>query len=102
MGFPSQTISPSSGAHSPAIVLMVTDLPAPLSPASAVTLPGGISMLILVSACTGPKRLVIPRSSSSGTPFELTAPDVGVGLLEVLILSLARWALPIDRKGPSP
>ena len=39
-GLPSHRISPSVGSQSPEMVLMVTDLPAPLSPTSAVTLPG--------------------------------------------------------------
>jgi hypothetical protein len=68
--------------------LIVTDLPAPLSPASAVTLPGGTSKLIRVNACTGPNRLVTPRSSNSGAPFELLGAGAGsvAGLSEVLIV----------------
>ena len=53
-----QQISPPSGAHRPEIVLISDDLPAPLSPHSAVTLPGGMSRFdVELSACTGPKRL---------------------------------------------
>ena len=64
---PSQRISPSSGGHRPEIVLIVTDLPAPLSPTSAVTLPGGNVEVDRVSACTGPNVLLTPRSSRSGS-----------------------------------
>src|SRR3954454_3896648 len=50
----------------PAIVLISVDLPAPLSPTSAITSPGYARKSTLVSACTGPKLLETPRSSSSG------------------------------------
>ena len=45
-------------------------------------------MLIRVSACTGPNRLVTPRSSSSAAPFELPGAGAGsvAGLSEVLIV----------------
>src|SRR5438046_3409641 len=46
----------------PATHLIRTDLPAPLSPASAVTCPAGISRSTDVRACTGPNRFVTPRS----------------------------------------
>ena len=51
----------------PAIVLISVDLPAPLSPTRAVTWPAGMSRLMSVSACTGPKFFPMPRSRSSGS-----------------------------------
>ena len=66
MGRPSQRIRPSSGSQSPEIVLMRTDLPAPLSPQSAVTCPAATSRLTLVSAWTGPKCLEMPWRETSG------------------------------------
>ena len=48
------------------MVLMVTDLPAPLSPISAVTSPARSSRLTSDSACTGPKFLETWSSRSSG------------------------------------
>src|SRR5580692_2506012 len=65
-GLPSQKISPSEGSQSPEMVLMVTDLPAPLSPTSAVTFPAGMLRFTLESAWTAPNALLTPRSSSSG------------------------------------
>ena len=70
---PSQRISPPSGAQRPEMVLISDDLPAPLSPTSAVTLPGGTSRSTSVRARTGPKVLVIPRSDSSGAVAALAA-----------------------------
>src|SRR5215212_2240855 len=52
----------------PAMVLIRVDLPAPLSPTSAVTLPGRAAKSTSVSAWTAPKRLLTPRSSSRGAP----------------------------------
>src|SRR5437660_2598494 len=48
----------------PFMHLVSTDLPAPLSPTRQVTLPGGRSRSTEVSACTGPKCLSRPRTSS--------------------------------------
>ncbi len=48
--------------------LIRTDFPAPLSPASAVTCPAGMSRSTSVRARTGPKFLLMPRSRSSGSP----------------------------------
>src|SRR5580704_9526183 len=80
-GLPSQRISPSVGSHSPEMVLIVTDLPAPLSPTSAVILPDGTERLTLLRAWTAPNTLLTPRSSRSGVapsvmcwpPFATTA-----------------------------
>src|SRR5580698_4518125 len=73
---PSHRISPAEGGHSPEIVLIVTDLPAPLSPASAVTLPGGTLRFTPLSACTAPNALLTFRSSSSGVASVMLAPPV--------------------------
>src|SRR3954451_17257420 len=50
----------------PAIVLISVDLPAPLSPTSAITSPANARKSTLVSACTGPKLFETSRSSSVG------------------------------------
>ena len=50
----------------PEMVLIVTDLPAPLSPTSAVTCPEGTEKSMPVRARTAPKLLLTFRSSSSG------------------------------------
>src|SRR6202161_2421646 len=94
-GFPSQRISPPSGAHRPETVLISEDLPAPLSPISAVTLPGGIDRSTSVKARTGPNVLVTFLSSSSAT-VPLCAPLAELPALgggsEVLI-SWPSWAM---------
>src|SRR5258708_40343389 len=51
------------------MVLISDDLPAPLSPTSAVTLPGGTLRSTSVRARTGPKVLVRCLSSSSAPPL---------------------------------
>src|ERR1700694_4122357 len=51
----------------PAMHLVRTDLPAPLSPQSAVTCPAGRSRSTLYSAWTGPKCFSTPRSLSNGS-----------------------------------
>src|SRR5947209_8296877 len=50
----------------PATHLISVDLPAPLSPTSAITSPARTSKSTSSSACTDPKVFVIPRSSSGG------------------------------------
>src|SRR5713101_1047601 len=65
-GRPSQENCPWSGALIPAMVLIRTDFPAPLSPARAVTWPAGTSRSTLTSAWTAPKLLLMPRKPSSG------------------------------------
>src|SRR5215212_5592778 len=67
-GLPSNRYSPSSIWLMPAMVLIRVDLPAPLSPTSAVTLPAWAAKSTSVSAWTAPKRLLTPRSSSRGAP----------------------------------
>src|SRR6266508_5873025 len=62
----------------PEMVLMRVDLPAPLSPTSAVTWPAWAAKSTALSACTAPKRLLTPRSSRSGV-LVATAPPSGMG-----------------------
>src|SRR4051794_33064877 len=49
--------------------LTSVDLPAPLSPTSAVTSPGYTERLTSRRTCTGPKLLSIPRTSKRGVAF---------------------------------
>src|SRR6202012_249497 len=77
-GLPFQRIWPASGCQIPEIVLIRGDLPAPLSPTRAVTLPAGMVRLMSLSAWTGPKFLPTPRSSSSGA----SSPGRPAGLVE--------------------
>src|ERR671934_1294958 len=56
----------------PAMHLISVDLPAPLSPTSAITSPSRTSKSTSVSACTEPNDLEIPRISRSG--LSLTVP----------------------------
>src|SRR6516165_249773 len=73
-GAPSQRIWPSLGAHRPDTVLIRTDLPAPLSPASAVTLPAGTVKSTVLRAWTAPNALLSPRSSSSSVSSSMSVP----------------------------
>ena len=60
----------------PAMHLISVDLPAPLSPTSAMTSPARTSKSTSVSASTEPKLLRIPRASSIGVAEAVV---VGVG-----------------------
>src|SRR5688500_17656400 len=54
----------------PAIPLINVDLPAPLSPTSAMTSPGIARKSTFVSACTAPNRFEMPFNSRMGAlPF---------------------------------
>src|SRR4051795_2152961 len=64
--WPRSRISPASGSCTPARILISVDLPAPFSPKSAVTAPAARSRSTASSASVPPKRLVRPRTSSSG------------------------------------
>src|ERR1700759_4580364 len=79
-GRPSHRIWPPSGPQRPETVLISEDLPAPLSPTSAVTFPAGISRSTAVRARTGPNVLVILRSSSSVPLVPAVAAPVGSSL----------------------
>src|SRR5512132_3474093 len=69
-GAPSITMSPASGAWTPAITLIKVDLPAPFSPTRACTSPGRNSKSTSLSART-PGKLLDAASSWRG----LAAPD---------------------------
>src|SRR6266540_3860000 len=71
-GFPSKKISPLSGALMPATHLTRVDLPAPLSPTSAMTSPSRTSKSTSVSACTDPNDFEIPRSWRIGVSLTLS------------------------------
>src|ERR1700754_214147 len=62
-GWPSKRTSPESYDWTPARPLISVDLPAPLSPTSALTRPGWTSMSTPLSTSTGPKLLRMSRSS---------------------------------------
>src|SRR5438876_1237691 len=64
--FPSKRISPLSGLWMPATHLIKVDLPAPLSPTSAMTSPSRTSKSTSASACTDPNDFEMPRSSRIG------------------------------------
>ena len=57
----------------PAMHLISVDLPAPLSPTSAITSPAFTSKSTSLSACTEPKLLEMPRSSSVGVSVAIAA-----------------------------
>src|SRR3954454_20261147 len=65
-GSPSKRISPLSAVYVPATHLISVDLPAPLSPTSAITSPWRTSKSTSVSARTEPKSLEAARTSSVG------------------------------------
>src|SRR5208283_4693130 len=60
-------ISPASWRNTPEIALMIVDLPAPLSPASATTSPGWTSKDTAFSACTAPKAFETFRTDRIGS-----------------------------------
>src|SRR3954452_23630172 len=66
-GRPSKTISPSSIGWMPAMHLISVDLPAPLSPTSAMTSPGATWKSTWYRAWTAPKLFDTPRSSRIGS-----------------------------------
>src|SRR6476660_5657220 len=63
---PSKCTVPPSNGWMPAIDLISVDLPAPLSPTSAITSPSRTSKSTSISACTEPKVFDRPRISRSG------------------------------------
>src|SRR5579862_238116 len=68
---PSKKISPLSAVCVPATVLIRVDLPAPLSPTSAMTSPFRTSKSTSVSAWTEPNDFVMSLSSRSGVSVTL-------------------------------
>src|ERR1700690_3910862 len=85
--WPSKKISPLSQPWIPAMHLMRVDLPAPLSPTSAMISPARTSKSTSDSACTEPNDLVMPRSSRSGV----------VAFTVREFLPENRWGRPIGR-----
>ena len=75
-GRPSNSIVPVSADSTPAMILIMVDLPAPFSPTRACTWPGLIVISPLRTACTAPKRFDMPVSRSRGTVVGVAvAPD---------------------------
>src|SRR2546421_10822957 len=68
--------------------LTSVDLPAPLSPTSAVTSPACAVKSTSRRTCTGPKLLLMPRSSSRGAALAVTVPP-----------SSPRWVTPVPAPG---
>src|SRR5271167_2923864 len=66
IGLPPSRMSPSSWRNTPEIALMIVDLPAPLSPASATTSPGCTANDTRLSACTAPKAFDTLRTERMG------------------------------------
>src|SRR3954447_23755588 len=66
-GSPSNSTSPAPIGWVPATHLISVDLPAPLSPTSAVTSPARTVKSTPCSTCTGPKCLSTPRSCRIGS-----------------------------------
>ncbi len=58
---------PSSAVYCPLMIFISVDLPAPFSPASAVTVPGSRRSVTPLSIGTPPKLFVIPEHSSSNS-----------------------------------
>src|SRR3954466_14799101 len=87
-GLPSKKICPSSIGWMPATDLISVDLPAPLSPTSAITAPLGPWKSTSVSGWTEPNRFVTPRSSRI---------DVGVALTGRFV---PRWGRSDERPPP--
>src|SRR5690606_18267612 len=67
----SKRTSPSSYGCTPARPLISVDLPAPLSPTSAVTLPGYTFSDTPLSTLTGPKLFLTSLSSIIGTSMDV-------------------------------
>src|SRR5213078_3300496 len=65
--------------------LTSVDLPAPLSPTSAVTSPACAVKSTSRRTCTGPKLLLMPRSSSRGAALAVTVSP--------------RWVTPVPAPG---
>src|SRR5436190_24253277 len=94
---PSKRISPLSAVCVPAMHLISVDLPAPLSPTSAITSPCRTSKSTSLSAWTEPNDFVTPRSwrrgvsvkarlsyhtGGGGAPEEAPPPDPSTAYLQ--------------------
>ena len=73
-GSPSKRISPLSTGWMPAMHLISVDLPAPLSPTSAMTSPADTWKSTSNSAWTAPKLFETPCSSRTGVSVTFSAP----------------------------
>src|SRR5918999_1194446 len=73
-GSPSKRISPLSNGWIPAMHLISVDLPAPLSPTSAITSPFDTWKSTSNSAWTAPKLLETPTSSRTGVSVTFVSP----------------------------
>ena len=117
VGSPSKRTSPASNGKIPAMHLIIVDLPAPLSPTSAVTSPARATRSTPRSACTAPKFLRPPRTSSVGggarsgaacaacvivhLVVSLGSPRVVAGLCGRAARLVARRSSPDARPGPA-
>src|SRR5918999_5521937 len=72
--WPSKRISPLSNGWMPAMHLISVDLPAPLSPTSAMTSPWDTWKSTSNSAWTAPKLLETPTSSRTGVSVTFVSP----------------------------
>src|SRR3954447_16265288 len=85
-GRPSTRISPSSGLYRPYTTFINVDLPAPFSPSRACTSPGIRSRSTRsLATMSGGKRLVMPRSSSTGVPEPRVRSGVADATASVLL-----------------
>src|SRR5271167_188998 len=82
IGSPPSRISPSSWRNTPEIALMIVDLPAPLSPATATTWPGKTSNDTRFSACTAPKVFETLRTERIGSLNLSSSQQAPLGLVD--------------------
>src|SRR4029077_15154743 len=86
----------------PAMHLISVDLPAPLSPTSAITSPFRTSKATSVSACTDPNDFVMLRSSRSGASvtvavsYHKTSGGARSGRLPLVTASADRLAVLLE------
>src|SRR5699024_15632 len=98
---PLMTRSPSSAAWTPAMTLIRVDLPAPLSPTRPTTSPRPTVRWMSVRAWTAPNRLLMPRSSSTGSlspPGARDAAGAGSGVSDVICSYSSRSFRPERRR----
>ena len=80
---------PAVGRKMPVIRLNSVDLPAPLGPISAVTVPASTPKLTSSTAARPPNIFLMPRSSSSGRVGVMSRRGKGLRV---------RWARPFARR----
>src|SRR3954468_3074123 len=93
-GRPSIRISPSYSACTPAMIFIKVDFPAPFSPTRPWISPRSSRKSTPSSACTPPKRLAMPASSSRG------AVTVGSSDQEVLLHPEHPFGVVLGHHGP--